>query len=169
MKVLVAIDGPDQFHPAVQALASQQLPAGSEVRVVSVVYSGVSYSWETIDMNVYDVMEKRLREIARVTVDKAAETLRADVRGPSRTVTSTVLSGSPPDAILEEADAFGADWIFVGSHGHGRLERFMLGSVSQAVAGRAKCSVAIARGPHAPTNDGQRGSDAAVKDVVRSP
>ena len=35
-------------------------------------------------------------------------------------------------------EAFGADWIFVGSHRSGRLERFMLGSVSQAVAGRAK-------------------------------
>ncbi len=169
MKVLVAIDGPDQFHPAVQAVASQQLPAGSEVRVVSVVHSGVTYTWETIDLGVYDVMERRLRAIARVAVDKAAETLRDDIHAPSRTVTAAVLSGSPPDSILEEADTFGADWIFVGSHGHGRLERFMLGSVSQAVAGRAKCSVAIIRSRQAPTNDGQRTSDSASQDVARSP
>lgn len=60
-------------------------------------------------------------------------------------ITTEVLSGSPKRVILEEAEAFGADLIVVGSHGHGALERFLLGSVSQAVALHAKCSVEIVR------------------------
>ena len=57
-----------------------------------------------------------------------------------------VASGSPKEVILDEADAFGADLIVVGSHGYGMVERFLLGSVSQAVALHAKCSVQIVRG-----------------------
>lgn len=55
--------------------------------------------------------------------------------------------------ILEEAEAFGADLIVVGSHGHGMLERFLLGSVSQAVALHASCSVEIVRGQKTQTSD----------------
>lgn len=46
---------------------------------------------------------------------------------------------------MEEAEAFNADLIVAGSHGHGGLERFLLGSVSQTVAAHAKCSVEIVR------------------------
>ena len=63
------------------------------------------------------------------------------------TVTTVVIEGSPKSVILEEADAFGADLIIVGSHGYGMIERFLLGSVSHAVALHAKCSVEIVRSP----------------------
>ena len=67
--------------------------------------------------------------------------------GGSMKITTEVLSGSPKRVILEEAEAFGADLIVVGSHGHGMVESFLLGSVSQAVALHAKCSVEIVRTP----------------------
>ncbi len=105
-------------------------------------------------MGVYEVAEAGLRERARVAVERAAATFRNDEDRRSLTVTTDVLSGPPAEAILDDAESFGADWIFVGSHGHGRLERFMLGSVSQAVAGRARCSVSIVRSPQARTNEG---------------
>jgi nucleotide-binding universal stress UspA family protein len=38
-----------------------------------------------------------------------------------------------------------ADLIVVGSHGYRGFKRFLLGSVSQAVASHAKCSVEIVR------------------------
>ena len=47
--------------------------------------------------------------------------------------------------IVEEAERWGADLILVGSHGYGSVKRFMLGSVSQAVATHAPCSVEIVR------------------------
>ncbi len=47
--------------------------------------------------------------------------------------------------ILEEAENLETDLIIVGSHGYGAVKRFLLGSVSQAVALHAKCSVEIVR------------------------
>jgi nucleotide-binding universal stress UspA family protein len=47
--------------------------------------------------------------------------------------------------IIEEADQTDVDLIVVGSHGHRGIERFMLGSVSEAVALHAHCSVEVIR------------------------
>jgi nucleotide-binding universal stress UspA family protein len=53
--------------------------------------------------------------------------------------------GRAKDVILDEAETWGADLIVVGSHGYHGLRRFLLGSVSQAVAAHAPCSVEIVR------------------------
>jgi nucleotide-binding universal stress UspA family protein len=55
--------------------------------------------------------------------------------------------GSPKEAILDEAERWGADLIVVGSHGYGAIQRLFLGSVSLAVATNALCSVEIVRMP----------------------
>ena len=68
-------------------------------------------------------------------------------KNPALTVTTVAIEGSPKSVILEEAEKFGADLIVVGSHGYGMVEGFLLGSVSNAVALHAKCSVEIVRSP----------------------
>jgi nucleotide-binding universal stress UspA family protein len=45
--------------------------------------------------------------------------------------------------LIAEAESWGADCIFVGARGMGRIGRFLLGSVSSAVAARAHCSVEV--------------------------
>jgi nucleotide-binding universal stress UspA family protein len=57
-----------------------------------------------------------------------------------------VLSGNPKEVILDEAQKWGADLIVVGSHGRRGIKRFLLGSVSEAVAMNAHCSVVVVRG-----------------------
>jgi nucleotide-binding universal stress UspA family protein len=59
----------------------------------------------------------------------------------------SVLLQSPQQIILEEAKEWGADLIVVGCHGRGGLDRFLLGSVSEAVAMHAECSVEVVRSP----------------------
>jgi nucleotide-binding universal stress UspA family protein len=58
-----------------------------------------------------------------------------------------VRRGNPADQILEEADTWGADCIFVGAKGTRGIDRLLLGSVSSAVSARAHCSVEVVR-PH---------------------
>jgi nucleotide-binding universal stress UspA family protein len=56
-----------------------------------------------------------------------------------------VRDGDPKHLLLEEANAWGADCIFVGARGLSRMQRVLLGSVSGAVAARAECSVEVIR------------------------
>ena len=146
----MAVDGSEYGEAAADDIARQHLPADSEVRVLSVAetpYSQAALPGESLDMSLYMEIDKAARERARAAVDKAAAGLRAVDLTHQLTVTTEVISGSPKRVILEEAEAFGADLIVVGSHGHGVLERFLLGSVSQAVALHARCSVEIVRSP----------------------
>ena len=74
-------------------------------------------------------------------VDGAAEKL-----GSAGLKVSIVVKEQEPKALLcGEAKDLMADSIFVGARGMGRLERFLIGSVSLGVAARAHCSVEVVR------------------------
>jgi nucleotide-binding universal stress UspA family protein len=80
---------------------------------------------------------------ARKLVDRVAQMLSS----AGFRVSTSVATGDARSAILEEAAAWHADLIVLGSHGRKGLERFFLGSVSEAVARHAHCSVQIVRIP----------------------
>ncbi len=81
------------------------------------------------------------REQAKDVMAQAAAKLRsADFK-----VSSLVKEGDARDVILNHSEAWHADLIFVGSHGRTGLDRFQMGSVPEAVARHAHCSVEIVR------------------------
>ena len=57
-----------------------------------------------------------------------------------------VWEGEPGPAIVEAANAEGADLVVVGTRGRNRVERAVLGSVSDHVVRHAPCPVLIVRG-----------------------
>ena len=72
--------------------------------------------------------------------------LRAGLDDKSVTVSPAVETGDPKQVLVRHAAEFGADCIFTGATGFSnRIERFVLGSVSAAVAARAHCSVEVVR------------------------
>jgi nucleotide-binding universal stress UspA family protein len=54
-------------------------------------------------------------------------------------------SGKPASKILELAKKWPADLIVMGSHGRGRMQGLLLGSVSQEVLHHAPCPVLVVR------------------------
>jgi nucleotide-binding universal stress UspA family protein len=56
-----------------------------------------------------------------------------------------IWEGEPGPAIVEAAASESADLIVVGSHGRGRVGRFMLGSVSDHVIRNAAAPVLVVR------------------------
>jgi nucleotide-binding universal stress UspA family protein len=56
-----------------------------------------------------------------------------------------IKEGDPKQLLCDEAERWGADCIFVGAKNLSRIDRFLLGSVSAAVAARAHCSVEVVR------------------------
>jgi nucleotide-binding universal stress UspA family protein len=90
-------------------------------------------------------VEMAERTQAEKTLSKAATKLREGKGSNRLDITTEILIGSPKRVIVEEAEKWGADLIVVGSHGYRSWERMLLGSVSQAVAMHAECSVEIVR------------------------
>lgn len=147
MKIMIAVDGSPCSVAAVEEVAFRQWPSKSEVRIVSVVEPHANMTaepWVSTE-NYFVEVEKIERENAKLAIDRAKEML-SDVKGNAElSVTGDILDGSARRIIIEEAEAWGADLIVLGSHGYKTWERLLLGSVSQAVALHAGCSVEIVR------------------------
>lgn len=146
MKILLAIDGSIFSDAAVRDVANKPWPVGSEVKIISVVEPPMLptvESWVPPD-NYIEALEKAGDDQARSVVTKAAERVRKE-QGDKLRVSTEIVRGHPKHAIIDEADAWGSDLIVVGSHGYRGLTKLWLGSVSQAVASHAKCSVEIVR------------------------
>jgi nucleotide-binding universal stress UspA family protein len=68
-------------------------------------------------------------------------------------LTTLLLRGEPADVILRTARAGSYDLIVMGSHGHGRLHRALLGSVSHRVLHDGSPPVLLIRGEAADSTD----------------
>lgn len=129
-RVLLATDGSQTSDQATRVVAARPWPEGSEFRVISV---GEPWAIKSSRMKQKEPYE---------AVSNAEEVLgSAGLRA-----TGKVLSGKPVEAILEEAQKWAADLIVLGSHGRRGFKRFLLGSVSEAVAMNAPSSVVVVRG-----------------------
>ncbi len=144
MKILLAIDGSKCSEVAVAEVARRPWPADTQVRIVSVVEPAAPLVAEPYAgmMGYFEEIERIKRGQADGSVARAADALRAG-RSAALQVSTEVLPGSPRRVIVEEAERWGADLIVMGSHGYRTWERMLLGSVSQAVAAHAQCSVEI--------------------------
>src|SRR5262245_32539597 len=133
MKILLAIDGSEYSLAAVDEVARRPWPAGSSVKIVSVVelpFLPTTDTWALHD-NYFSRLEEAGREQAQLIVDNAKKRIQ-ESQGPSFEVSTQITEGHTVSEILGEANGMGADLIIVGSHGYRGLKHFLLGSVSNA-------------------------------------
>jgi len=90
----------------------------------------------------------------------AVNTCSALLTAAGLKVSGAVLSGNVKDVILEEARQWDADLIVVGSHGRRGFKRLLLGSVSDAIAMNAHCSVVVVRGAAAASKKARKAASA---------
>ncbi len=140
MKILLAIDNSKFSEAATQSVIAHYRLPGLEVRVLHVAESPTLFMAPEVAKYV-DPEESA--EEAKALVAKTADALRS----AGINVSTTVIHGDPKSKIIDEAKSWGADLIVLGSHGRKGLERFLLGSVSDAVLRHAHCSVEIVRLP----------------------
>ena len=145
MKILVAIDGSVHSEAAVAEVAFRTWPAGTEILVLTVVHASAPLlpdpSLALAAAYVQQLGDQRDHAPALVTA--ACRQLRATA--PDLTVLTAIEEGMPKDVIVNTALSWNADLIVVGSHGHSRMRRLLLGSVALGVLTEASCSVLVAR------------------------
>lgn len=148
MKILLATDGSDFALAAAKSIAERPWPKGSEIKVLGVedFILPAMEPWY-IEPSTFDRLHKEAKEREQEAVSAAAKI----ISDAGLKVSPTILSGNPKAVIVDEAKDWQADLIVVGSHGRKGIDRFLLGSVSAAVAMHAHCSVEVIR-EHLPDN-----------------
>ncbi len=147
MKILLAIDGSNCSESAVETLIGHYNPTKTEVLVLHVVESpkliptSCDFGLSPMFVQDYSAIIEQWRKEGKELVSRTGERLRA---GGFNT-TAQLEEGYVKDAILDWAKKWNADLILIGSHGKRGLDRFLLGSVSEAVSRHAACSVEIVR------------------------
>jgi nucleotide-binding universal stress UspA family protein len=149
-KILFATDGSECSVGAAHAVAAELWPQGSIFRVISVEeLMVVGNQREAASLSaVYpasllEELTTQARNRAHSAVEMAKDILTH--AGLALDSGESTPFGDPRGVILDTAKEWGADLIVLGSHGRRGLDRFLLGSVSEAVAIHAACSVQVIR------------------------
>jgi len=149
MKILLAVDDSKFAEAAIQVAISQVRQDHTQVLVLHVV------DWSNFmptpfprvgEEPMYSV--RQLESIIQGETAKAHELVTSAaerLRSAGFEASTSVREGDPKAVILDCATEWGSDLIIVGSHGRKGVDRFVLGSVSEAVARYARCSVEIVR------------------------
>jgi nucleotide-binding universal stress UspA family protein len=147
-KILLAIDSSEGSRGAVESVAARPWPANTEIRVLSAVELGMSalqgaFEIPSLDSKHLETQRAAAMQRTENVIDSALKTLEA--AGLTTSESISVLDQAPKEIILQEAAAWPADWIVLGSHGSSGLSRFLIGSTSETVATHALCSVEVVR------------------------
>lgn len=89
-----------------------------------------------------DVVEEAVNTSKAVALKKMAA-LEEKFREAGVTCTVATHIQAPHRAILDEAAKLNADYVIMGSHGHGKLYDFLVGSTASGVIKKAKCGVLV--------------------------
>lgn len=139
LRVLVCYDASSGAKAALKAVCQRIWPAGTEARVLMAVEADVPASVPIVAAPYparLDVEDRAERCLVEARQDLARAGLRVD---------HVAEIGDAKHVILNMAEDWPADVVFIGSHGRTGLARLLLGSVSQAVAESAGCSAEVVR------------------------
>jgi len=145
VRIIVGTDGSKASDEALRAVAARHWPPQSEIKVIMVDDPLAPEFLGKLIPPVGKMIEEDRQE-ERAWVEQISNQSLNILRQAVIKVTCEVREGDPKRELCKAAEEWNADCIFVGSAGFSnRLERFVLGSISAAVAARAHCSVEVVR------------------------
>lgn len=144
MKILLAVDPSEHSRAAVKTVISLCPRPDGDIRVLHVMQPITLFPAPQMSPMYAPELETEGKK-AKEYVDQVAGELRA----AGFRAEGFVAKGDIRERIVNAAAEWPADLIVLASHGTGKLQRLLLGSVAEFVARHAPCSVLIARGPAA--------------------
>ena len=130
-RIIVGYDGSHGADETVKKVSERNWKNGSEARLVIVEDTAIIR--RSLDIEADQIEQTGAEIVQKINTENLSATL-------------VVREGNPKQILVEEAENWGADCIFVGAT---RFEdfvtKYLLGSVSSAVVTRAHCSVEVVR------------------------
>ena len=136
MKMLLAYDGFEYSHPALEEAARIARDERGAVTVLSVVPPAArgTKSGGHVGLQPHAAADVQYARTYLLERGVAAETKAAN--------------GDPAEEIVKEARAGRYDLLVTGTRGRGPVARLLLGSVSRAISENAPCTVLIVSAEH---------------------
>lgn len=138
LRIVIGVDGSSGSALTVTEVASRAWPPGTQVYLVAV--------WDRAMSTALHATEESFQD-EQAWVKGLLQTSTEKLQPCGLSVSEMIQKGDPKEVLVREAERLQADCIFLGARGLRRIQRFLLGSVSTAVAARAPCSVEIVRPP----------------------
>lgn len=139
-RIVIGFDGSRGAHAAVESVTSRYWPNQTKVKLVAVTDISLG-----VDISMMPAVN--LPDNSDWLSELAEDSIRA-LREADLETEFVSEVGNPKSVIVDVAEIWHANSIFVGANRWGsRVERFLLGSVSAAIAARAHCSVEVVRKP----------------------
>ena len=145
LRIIVGVDGSAGSFAAIHEVTRRHWPEGTVFRVLASVDLRLSAAlaghaaaaWADSRYLRHDPEAATPTQIVQAAWEVLGEAGLSAVQ--------VVEEGDPKVTLVEHAQRWGADAIFVGATGLSRTQRFFLGSVSNSIAARAHCSVEVVR------------------------
>jgi len=145
VRIIVGTDGSPASEEALRAVAARHWAPRSEIKVIMVDDPLAPEFLGKVIPPLGQMLEEDRQE-ERAWVEKISKQSLDILRDSGIKVSCVLREGDPKQELCKAAEEWNADCIFVGSAGFSnRFERFVLGSISAAVAARSHCSVEVVR------------------------
>ncbi len=143
-RILLSLDDSDESQAIVNRIALRSWLKGTEFLCAMAIPSLTQYFYDVQDSHEIDSLEI-LRNQKVNAIKERLETIAKSLQAqlPQCSVSSEVLNGDPRECIVEKAKQWGARLIVVGCKGKNWMDRMLIGSVSEAIATWADCSVEV--------------------------
>jgi nucleotide-binding universal stress UspA family protein len=133
-RIVVGVDGSDGGRRALDWAMHEAATRNGTVQAV------MAWRWDTDDPGPADG-EPAAARAERILRDEIAEHVAAVPAHAGVTVAAEVVEGRAADVLVRAAGD--ADLLVLGSHGHDRVYRTVLGSVAQECVEAATCPVVV--------------------------
>ena len=134
--IVVAVDFSNATHGVLEMAIQLAKPFGAELKLFHVIEPEPSYTAYGFTPDEFPAMNA-FQEEAKLRATRKLEELVTSVRTQMPTASSKLAEGSPLHAILEYVKECGADFVVLGSHGHGVIASLLLGSVAEGLVRKA--------------------------------
>ena len=119
---------------------------GAQLRLFHVVEPEPSYTAYGFTPDEFPALHAYQEEAKRRAAAKLEELL-VSVKPDLPGATTQIAEGSPLHAILDYVKESGADFVVLGSHGHGVIASLLLGSVAEGMVRKATVPTLIVPAP----------------------
>ncbi len=143
--ILVAVDGSNGSNLALREATRLAKEMQAELQIVHVV-DEATLNWDAEFADINEI-RRSVRSSAQDILDEAAGVAReAGIEAGTRLMEIEVLGHTVSEMIAQEAAAWPADLIVIGTHGRRGLSHLLLGSVAEGVVRIAAKPILLVRG-----------------------